>query len=274
MGLNANVKAGEKPDGLPNSDHAVRSPLGARPLSPALDPSPLTLHPSPSLTIVVPTLNEALGIVSFLQPLQRLRERGVELILADGGSRDCTVAAASPLADRVLSSPRGRALQMNAGAAHAGGDVLLFLHADARLPDDAERLILDGLRETGRRWGRFDVRLSGAATMLRVVEWMMNRRSRFTGIATGDQGLFVERGLFDEVGGFRAIALMEDVALCATLKRHGRPLCLAQSVIASSRRWEKHGIWRTIALMWRLRLAYFLGAEPARLAEIYYGRSQ
>jgi rSAM/selenodomain-associated transferase 2 len=230
--------------------------------------------PPSSLSIVVPTLNEALGIVSFLQPLQPLRERGVELILVDGGSRDGTVAAAAPLVNQVLSSPRGRALQMNAGAALAGGDVLLFLHADARLPDDAERFILDGLRETGGRWGRFDVRLSGAAPMLRVVEWMMNRRSRLTGIATGDQGLFVERGLFDEVGGFPAIALMEDVALSAMLKRHGRPLCIAQRVVASSRRWEKHGIWVTIALMWRLRLAYFLGAEPARLAEIYYGRGQ
>jgi len=227
-----------------------------------------------SLSIVVPTLNEARNIVSFLQPLQWLRGRGVELIVADGGSRDGTVDAVLPLVDRVLSSPRGRAVQMNAGAAQARGDVLLFQHADTRLPDDAERFILDGLRETGRSWGRFDVRLSGSAPMLRVVEWMMNRRSRLTGIATGDQGMFVERRLFDEVGGFPAIALMEDVALSATLKRHGRPLCIAQNVIASSRRWEEHGIWHTIALMWRLRLAYFLGAEPARLAEIYYGRSQ
>ena len=153
-------------------------------------PSAFRLPPS-SLSIVVPTLNEAPGIVSFLQPLQRLRGRGVELIVADGGSRDGTVDAVLPLVDRVLSSPRGRAVQMNAGAAHARGDVLLFLHADARLPDDAERLILDGMRETGRRWGRFDVRLSGSAPMLRVVEWMMNRRSRLTGIATGDQGVFV-----------------------------------------------------------------------------------
>jgi rSAM/selenodomain-associated transferase 2 len=236
-------------------------------------PSAFRLPPS-SLSIVVPTLNEAAGIVSFLQPLQRLRERSVELILVDGGSGDGTVAAASPLVDRMLFSKRGRSLQMNAGAAHASGDVLLFLHADTGLPDDAERLILDGLHETGRLWGRFDVTLSGASPMLRVVEWMMNLRSRLTGIATGDQGLFVERRLFDEVGGFPAIALMEDVALSATLKRHGRPLCLAQRVIASSRRWEKHGIWRTITLMWRLRLAYFLGAESERLAEIYYGRGQ
>jgi len=227
-----------------------------------------------SLSIVIPTLNEAPGIVSFLQPLQPLRERGTELILADGESSDGTVDAAGPLVDRVVTSPRGRALQMNAGAALADGDVLLFLHADARLPDATERLIFEGLRDTQRRWGRFDVRLSGAAPLLRVVERMMNWRSRLTGIATGDQGLFVERELFVEVGGFPAIALMEDIALSARLKRHGRPLCLARNVIASSRRWEKHGIWRTIALMWRLRLAYFLGAKPARLAEIYYGRSQ
>ena len=211
---------GEKQGALPHRVPALSSSLVPRPSS---------------LSIIVPTLNEAPGIVSFLKPLQPMRERGVELIVADGGSRDGSVAAALPLVDRVLSSPRGRALQMNAGAAHAGGDVLLFLHADARLPDNAERLILDGLREMGRRWGRFDVRLSGSAPMLRVVEWMMNRRSRLTGIATGDQGVFVERGLFEEVGGFPAIALMEDVALSAKLKRHGPPLCLAQIIIASSR---------------------------------------
>jgi rSAM/selenodomain-associated transferase 2 len=226
------------------------------------------------LSVIVPTLNEAAGIVAFLEPLQRLRERGVEVILADGGSRDGTAAAASPLVDRILLSPPGRALQMNAGAAVAAGDVLLFLHADTCLPDQAERLILEGLADKHRRWGRFDVRLSGAASLLRIVEWTMNRRSRLTGIATGDQGLFVERRLFEEVGGFPPIALMEDVALSATLRRRGRPLCLEQTVAVSSRRWEKHGIWRTIALMWRLRLAYYLGAEPARLAQIYYGRIQ
>ena len=266
---------GTREEPPPNAEERLAFPPHPSLLTPhpSSVPSPLTPRPS-FLSIIVPTLNEAAGIVSFLQALQRLRERSVELILVDGGSGDGTIAAASPLVDLILFSKRGRALQMNAGAAHASGDVLLFLHADTRLPDDAERLILDGLHETGRRWGRFDVRLSGAPPMLRVVEWMMNLRSRLTGIATGDQALFVERRLFDEVGEFPAIALMEDVALSAALKRHGRPLCLPQRVIASSRRWEKHGIWRTIALMWRLRLAYFLGAESERLAEIYYGRSQ
>ncbi len=259
-----------KVEGRNETDEVVET--GVRDPPGLLHPS--SFRPHPCLSIVVPTLNEAPGIVLFLQPLQRLRGRGVELILADGGSGDGTVPLATPLADRVVSSPRGRALQMNAGAAIARGDVLLFLHADARLPDGAERLILDGLRETGRRWGRFDVRLSGAAPMLRVVEWMMNRRSRLTGIATGDQGLFVERALFEEAGGFPAIALMEDIALSSRLKRHSRPLCLAETIVTSSRRWEKRGIWRTIVLMWRLRLAYFLGAEPARLAEIYHGRRQ
>ncbi len=257
---------GEKQGAPPHSEQVVPSSLFPR-------PSPLVSLPS-SLSIVVPTLNEAQGIVSFLRPLQRLRERGVELILVDGGSGDDTVAAASPLVDRMLSSKRGRALQMNTGAEYASGDVLLFLHADTGLPDDAVRLIFDGLHETGCRWGRFDITLSGASPMLRVVEWTMNLRSRLTGIATGDQGLFVERRLFDKIGGFPSIALMEDVALSATLKRHGRPLCVSQRIVASSRRWEKHGIWRTIALMWRLRLAYFLGAKSKRLAEIYYGRNQ
>lgn len=240
--------------------------------SSSLTPQPSPPDPCPSsLSIIVPALNEAPGIVAFLQPLQPLRTRGVEVVLADGGSTDATVEVAAPLVDRVVASPSGRALQMNAGAALAQGDVLLFLHADTILPPDAPTLILDGLRESGRRWGRFDIRLSGDAPMLRVVEWMMNRRSRLSGIATGDQGLFVEHQLFDEVSGFPGIALMEDVALSATLKRHGPPVCLAPRIVASSRRWERHGIWRTIVLMWRLRLAYFLGTEPRRLAKIYYG---
>ena len=255
--------------GIASTPAPLPSPRAPRPSPRTPRPSPHAPGPS-SLSIIVPALNEAPGIAGFLQPLQPLRTRGVEVILADGASTDTTVEVAAPLVDRIVASPSGRALQMNAGAAQARGDVLLFLHADTVLPPDAPTLILDGLRESGRRWGRFDIRLSGNARLLRVVEWMMNRRSRLTGIATGDQGLFVERQLFDEVGGFARIALMEDVALSAALKRHGRPLCLAPCIVASSRRWEKHGIWRTIVLMWRLRFAYFLGTEPQQLAKIYY----
>jgi len=227
-----------------------------------------------TLSIVVPTLNEAPGICSFLKPLQPLRDRGVEIILADGGSRDGTVAAATPLVDRIISARRGRASQMNAGAAVCTGDVLLFLHADCTLPEHADLAILNGLASSRRRWGRFDVRLSGAAGMLRVVERAMNLRSRLTGICTGDQGLFVERALFVQSGGFPAIELMEDVAISGKLRKCGPPLCLSVRLITSSRRWEKYGIWRTIVLMWRLRLAYFLGTEPRRLADFYHGREK
>lgn len=225
---------------------------------------------SPGLSIIVPALNEAAEIVSFLEPLQPLRREGVELILADGGSRDDTVALAAPLVDRSLTAPRGRASQMNAGASAAQGEVLLFLHADCRLPDGAKDLILDGLRETGRSWGRFDVRLSGAQPLLRAIELLMNLRSRLTGIATGDQAMFMTRRAYRAAGEFPAIALMEDVAMSARLKRAGKPLCLKARVTSSSRRWERSGILRTVLLMWRLRLGYFLGADPKRLARIYY----
>jgi rSAM/selenodomain-associated transferase 2 len=226
------------------------------------------------LSIVVPTLNEAAGIVAFLEALQPLRASGVEIVLADGGSRDGTVAAATPMVDRVISARRGRASQMNAGAAVCAGDVLLFVHADCTLPEQADHWILNGLASSRRRWGRFDVRLSGAAIMLRVVERAMNLRSRLTGICTGDQGLFVERKLFEESGGFPEIELMEDVAISRNLRKSGPPLCLSVTLVTSSRRWEKNGIWRTIVLMWRLRLAYFLGTEPRRLADIYHGRKK
>jgi len=238
-------------------------------------PSSLVPHPSPvasRLSIVIPTLDEAAGIVGFLERLQPLRARGVELVLADGGSCDGTVAAVAPMVDRVISSRRGRASQMNAGAAVAAGGVLLFLHADCTLPEQADLSILNGLASSQRRWGRFDVQLSGAAIMLRIVERAMNLRSRLTGICTGDQGLFVERALLEQIGGFPEIELMEDIAISRILRRSGPPLCLSATLVTSSRRWENNGIWRTIVLMWRLRLAYFLGTDPRRLADIYHGR--
>ncbi len=220
------------------------------------------------LSIVMPVFDEAAEIEAALTALAPYRRRGVEIIVVDGGSLDRTRELACPLADRVLSASRGRAAQMNAGAAAAQGDVLLFLHADTRLPEGADRLVLDGLARSGRAWGRFDLRIDGGG-LLRVVAMMMNARSRLTGIATGDQALFVTRAAFDSVGGFPPIALMEDVALSVRLKRIGRPCALRARVTTSARRWRQHGTLRTVLLMWRLRLAYFLGADPAKLARRY-----
>lgn len=222
-----------------------------------------------TLSIIVPCLNEAEGIAGALQALAPLRERGAEVIVVDGGSTDGTAAAAHPHADLVVTAPRGRALQMNAGAARARGTVLVFLHADTRLPDDADVLVREGLAATGRDWGRFDVAIRGRNPLLRVIAAAMNARSRLTGIATGDQAIFVTRALFERAGGYPAIALMEDVALSSALKRRGAPLCLAARVSTSGRRWEKHGVVRTVLVMWRLRLAYALGADPDELALRY-----
>jgi rSAM/selenodomain-associated transferase 2 len=221
------------------------------------------------LSIIVPCLNEAGGVEHALRSLSPFRARGAEVIVVDGGSEDETVALAVPLADRVISAPRGRASQMNAGAATARGEILLFLHADSVLPAGADALIVEGLQRLRRGWGRFDVAISGRSRLLRVVAWLMNARSRLTGIATGDQGIFVMRTLFTAAGGFPDIALMEDIAFCKRLKRFGPPLCLRHRLTASGRRWEKHGVVRTILLMWRLRLAYWLGADPGKLAVRY-----
>ena len=224
------------------------------------------------LSIIMPVLDEGEGIADALDALGDLRALGVEIIVVDGGSRDATVQRARLRADYVLSAPRGRALQMNVGAAKASGDVLLFLHADTRLPREAERLVLDGLARSAHDWGRFDVTIEGRHPMLRLVAAMMNLRSRLTGIATGDQAIFVKREAFAAAGGFPEIPLMEDIALSKRLKRKSRPLCLRERATTSGRRWETHGVFRTILLMWRLRLAYFLGADPAALAGRYrYG---
>ena len=221
------------------------------------------------LSIIIPTLNEEAIICSALGALAWLQAKGHEVIVADGASRDNTVKLAQPLADQVISSKTGRAFQMNAGAGAAHGDILVFLHADTLLPRDADTLIMNGFAQSGRKWGRFDVRLAGRRPSLRLIEFMMNRRSRFSGIMTGDHCLFVRRELFNAIGGFPEIALMEDIAISRLLKRHGRPLCIKQQVITSSRRWEQKGVLRTTLLMWRLRLGYFLGENTRRLARIY-----
>jgi rSAM/selenodomain-associated transferase 2 len=214
------------------------------------------------LSVVVPALNEAGGIRAALEALAPLRARGHEVILVDGGSTDGTAALAGGLCDLVLTAPRGRAVQMNAGALAATGHMLLFLHTDTRLPPGADVLVL-----SASMWGRFDVRIEGRHPLLKVVAWAMNLRSRLTGIATGDQAIFVRRAAFP---GFPEIALMEDVAFSAMMKRRARPACLRAKVLTSGRRWESRGVLRTIFLMWRLRLMYFFGARPDDLARLYY----
>ncbi len=225
-----------------------------------------------TVSFIVPVLNEAGGIEAFLAALRACCAHSCEIVVVDGGSDDRTAQLAAADSDIVIAAPRGRAAQMNAGASSASGRIFCFVHADSRLPDDADRIIRDALSQRQRHWGRFDVRLSGHNCLLRVVEAMMNLRSRLTGIATGDQALFVRREAFDAVGGFPEIALMEDIAMSRALKSVGPPVCLRQRLTTSSRRWEIHGIVRTIVLMWKLRLLYFLGVDPARLAQRYYGR--
>lgn len=231
------------------------------------------VHLIKQLSIVIPTLNEAAGLRDHLEALQVFRKAGHEVILVDGGSSDNSQQIATPLVDIIVESPAGRATQMNSGAAKATGDLLLFLHADTVLPLQTPSLIAgalcDGTSLGGPGWGRFDVRLSGNHPMLRIVERLMNWRSCLTGIATGDQAMFMTKQIFQQVGGFPEIALMEDIEISKRLKQKGRPACIDVPVITSSRRWEQRGILRTILLMWRIRLAYFFGATPEQLSSIY-----
>lgn len=221
------------------------------------------------LSVIIPALNEAGCIRELCAALQPLRSRGHEVILVDGGSDDQTLALGKPLVDRTLCSARGRALQMRAGAAAANGTILWFLHADTGVPDNPDQLILAALENGRADWGRFDVLLSDKHVVLRSVAYLMNLRSRISGIATGDQGIFVRRSLYEQAGGIPSLPLMEDIALSRALKKHGRPACIRQKLLTSARRWQKHGIARTILTMWGLRLAYFIGISPHHLAKYY-----
>ncbi|MCW8825125.1 MAG: TIGR04283 family arsenosugar biosynthesis glycosyltransferase, partial [Gammaproteobacteria bacterium] len=192
-----------------------------------------------------------------------------ELILVDGGSSDTTISLSKPLVDQDLTSKSGRARQMNRGAAVAENEVLLFLHADTQLPADTVQQIDVVLKGYMKVWGRFDVTLSGENFMFRVIERMINLRSCLTGVATGDQAIFVRRAVFEQFGGYAQIPLMEDVALSKTLRSISRPCCIKSPVVTSSRRWEEHGIFKTIGLMWWLRFQYFIGIDPSKLANSY-----
>lgn len=205
----------------------------------------------------------------LIEHLARLKAQGCEIILVDGGSTDNSPAMAQSAGLRVLFSPPGRACQMNCGAHAAAGETLLFLHADTRLPDNAALLVEQALAPSGQGWGRFDIAISGSKLLLPVVAFLINCRSRVTGIATGDQALFVSRNLFEHVGGFPDQPLMEDIELSSRLRNIVRPACISTRASTSGRRWEKHGLWRTILLMWRLRFHYWRGVDPEQLARLY-----
>ncbi|MCK8514874.1 TIGR04283 family arsenosugar biosynthesis glycosyltransferase [Methylonatrum kenyense] len=222
----------------------------------------------PGLSVIIPCLNEAEALPLVLAPLQGMREAGHEVILVDGGSTDGSTGLAFSLVDRVLTAERGRAAQMNAGAALASGEAFWFLHADTLVPVNAADSVVRAMAG-GATWGRFDVRLDAPGAAFRIIEWCMNQRSRLTGIATGDQALFVRRDAFEAVGGFPLIPLMEDVALSGALRRQGRPYCSAVRVRTSARRWERFGVLPTVLQMWQLRYRFWRGDNPQELARLY-----
>ncbi len=230
------------------------------------------------ISIIIPVLNEEAILSHISEHLQSIKEQGHEVIIVDGGSADNTLTMAHEIADTVIISKAGRALQMNNGAAIASGEILLFLHADTFLPDNTIQVILDSYQKNNylgknhpdkHYWGRFDVRLSSSKLVYRLIESLMNLRSCLTSIATGDQAIFVEKKLFNSVGQFPEIALMEDIAISRQLKKIAKPVCIKQKVVTSSRRWENNGVIATVLLMWKLRLYYFFGVSPEKLNQLY-----
>jgi rSAM/selenodomain-associated transferase 2 len=219
------------------------------------------------VSIIIPTLNEEDSIKNLLQQLQVYRKQGHEVIVVDGGSTDKTISISELLSDKVIFSESGRALQMNNGASQAKFEVLWFLHADTLIPGSAIDKIEQALNVYD--WGRFNIKLSGSNVLFRLIERMINLRSCLVAIATGDQGIFVKRDLFKKVKGYSNIPLMEDVDLSKRLKDLSKPTCLKETLITSSRRWEKNGILSTVLLMWRLRFLYWLGVSTDKLAILY-----
>lgn len=220
------------------------------------------------ISIIIPVLNEEKNLSIALSHLQNFRQLGHEVIIVDGGSSDNTLVFAHQTADTVIISRAGRALQMNSGAAVASGDILLFLHADTVIPAKAAETLL-ALSHRKDLWGRFDIRLSSNKIVFRLIERLINLRSRLTSIATGDQAIFIAADLFDRVAGFPEIALMEDIELSRRLRKISSPVCLRQQVITSSRRWETRGVVITVLLMWKLRLLYFFGVSSDKLKQMY-----
>lgn len=223
--------------------------------------------PEPRVSIIIPVLNEADRIAECLDRLFRfswVRDQS-EIIVCDGGSVDATAKIAGRYACRFLDCPRGRASQMNQGAAEARGNYLLFLHADSHLPDT-----FDGLVSLSGDWGFFRLRLDGQSFAYRIIESAINLRTSITRVGGGDQGLFFKRDFFDGISGYPSISLMEDIAICKRARRHSHPQVVQTPLLSSSRRWQQNGVVKTILLMWLLRFAYWFGVDPRRLHRIYY----
>jgi len=221
------------------------------------------------LSIIIPVINEGDKLLPTLESLSQLKNCDHEIIMVDGGSQDNTIEISRPYVDTIITSEKGRARQMNLGAKKSSGDILWFLHADSLIPDNAYNIICNSLQKTHRVWGRFNIRLSGSKWAFRVIEKLINTRSRLTKVATGDQGIFVLRSKFEKLNGYSDMPLMEDIDFSKRFKKLSPPVCLNDTIITSSRRWESNGVISTVLLMWYLRFAYFMGTPAEKLAHKY-----
>jgi rSAM/selenodomain-associated transferase 2 len=221
------------------------------------------------ISVIIPVYNEKGRLPVLLEKLAPVIDNGHEIIVVDGGSTDGTCENLSDSAASMVHSDKGRSRQMNAGAHQACGDIFWFLHVDSDFPVPVDAYIQTLVKLGEMQWGRFDVSLSGSRMIFRIIETMMNLRSRLTGISTGDQGLFVHNSLFNDIGGFADIAIMEDIEICKRLKKKSRPINATIRLQSSSRRWQKHGVLSTILLMWKMRILFFIGVDTAKLARLY-----
>lgn len=224
------------------------------------------------ISFIIPVLNENLFFTKQQLYLQALLSQGHEIIIVDGGSKDDAHLAAEKIGCKCIQTKASRGFQLHSGANASSHNILVFLHADTILPLNAINLIDESLNQAPAYWGRFDVAFTNKKLIFKVIAWFMNKRSCLTSIVTGDQTLFIKRNVYFDNGGFADLPLMEDIEFSKRLKHHSKPICINETVLTSSRKWEQHGIFRTIVLMWRLRLQFFLGVPAEQLARSYYSK--